>query len=152
MNPTGERQLHLTIGSRFENIELVQMTVDEILRDRGTEEEVRHWIGLALREAVANAIKHGNRQDASKQVDIEVDVAQETVEIRVSDQGDGFDPGAVPDPLAPENRFRADGRGIFYMRNLMDDVLYSFRPEGGTVVTMRRQLAAGNGDGVADQG
>lgn len=151
MNPNAERQLHLTIGSRFENIELVQMTVDEILKDRA-EEEVRHWIGLALREAVANAIKHGNRQDAGKHVDIEVDLVGEGVEIRVADQGSGFDPGAVPDPLAEENRFRADGRGIFYMKQFMDDVLYSFRPGGGTVVTMRRQLAGGNGDGVADQG
>jgi len=149
MNPTAERQLHLTIGSRFENIELVQMTVDEILKDRA-EEEVRHWIGLALREAVANAIKHGNRQDAGKHVDIEVDLVGEGVEIRVADQGSGFDLGAVRDPLAEENRFRADGRGIFYMRQFMDDVLYSFRPGGGTVVTMRRQLAGGNGDGVAD--
>lgn len=151
MNPNAERQLHLTIGSRFENIELVQMTVDEILKDRA-EEEVRHWIGLALREAVANAIKHGNRQDAGKHVDIEVDLVGEEVEIRVADQGSGFDPDAVPDPLAEENRFRADGRGIFYMKQFMDDVLYSFRPGGGTVVTMRRQLAGGNGDGVADQG
>jgi len=149
MNPNAERQLHLTIGSRFENIELVQMTVDEILKDRA-EEEVRHWIGLALREAVANAIKHGNRQDAGKHVDIEVDLVGAGVEIRVADQGSGFDPGAVRDPLAEENRFRADGRGIFYMRQFMDDVLYSFRPGGGTVVTMRRQLAGGNGDGVAD--
>lgn len=151
MNPNAERQLHLTIGSRFENIELVQMTVDEILKDRA-EEEVRHWIGLALREAVANAIKHGNRQDTGKHVDIEVDLVGEEVEIRVADQGSGFDPEAVPDPLAEENRFRADGRGIFYMKQFMDDVLYSFRPGGGTVVTMRRQLAGGNGDGVADQG
>lgn len=148
MSPIAERQLHLTIGSRFENIELVQMTVDEILRDQGTEEEIRHWIGLALREAVANAIKHGNRQDPEKRVDVELDLAADNVEIRVSDQGSGFDPEGVADPLAPENRFRSDGRGIFYMKKFMDDVLYSFRPDGGTIVTMRRTLAGGNGDGV----
>lgn len=148
MSPNAERQLHLTIGSRFENIELVQMTVDEILKDQGTEEEIRHWIGLALREAVANAIKHGNRQDPEKRVDVELDLASDSVEIRVSDQGSGFDPQGVADPLAPENRFRSDGRGIFYMKKFMDDVLYSFRPDGGTIVTMRRTLAGGNGDGV----
>lgn len=145
MNPTVERQLHLTISSRFENIELVQMTVDEVLRETGASEEHRHWIGLALREAVANAIKHGNQQDASKRVEVEVDLAGGELEIRVSDEGPGFNPDAVKDPLAPENKFRADGRGIFYMRKFMDDVRYAFRPSGGTIVTLRKRLAADAG-------
>lgn len=145
MNPTVERQLHLTIGSRFENIELVQMTVDEALRESGASEEHRHWIGLALREAVANAIKHGNRQDASKQVEIEVGLSGGELEIRVADEGPGFDPDGVKDPLAPENKFRADGRGIFYMRKFMDDVRYAFRPSGGTIVILRKRLATDAG-------
>ena len=148
MDPTAERQLHLTIGSRFENIELVQMSVDEALAEQGVSDDVRHWIGLAVREAVANAIKHGNRLDAEKRVDIDVELGADEIEIRVRDQGVGFDPNAVKDPLAPENRFRADGRGIFYMNRSMDDVRYSFHPEGGTVVTLRRRLAPGPGGGV----
>jgi len=146
MNSSAERQLHLTIGSRFENIELVQMTVDEILREGGVSDENRHWIGLALREAVANAIKHGNHQDPVKQVEVEVDLDGEELEIRVADEGPGFDPDAVKDPLAPENRFRADGRGIFYMRKFMDDVRYAFRPSGGTIVVLRKRLAADAGE------
>ena len=141
MTATAGRELHLTIGSRFENIELVQMTVDETLRESGVSDEHRHWIGLALREAVANAIKHGNRQDPEKQVEVEIDLANGELEIRVADEGPGFDPEAVKDPLAPENRFRADGRGIFYMRKFMDDVRYAFRPSGGTVVVLRKRLA-----------
>jgi len=141
MNPTVERQLHLTIGSRFENIELVQMTIDETLRESGASEEHRHWIGLALREAVANAIKHGNRQDPAKQVEVEFGLTGGEMEIRVSDEGPGFDPDAVKDPLAPENKFRADGRGIFYMRKFMDEVRYAFRPSGGTIVILRKRLA-----------
>ena len=62
MISSAERQLHLTIGSRFENIELVQAVVDDALREGGATEDARHWIGLALREAVANAIPHGNPQ------------------------------------------------------------------------------------------
>jgi serine/threonine-protein kinase RsbW len=143
MAPIRERRFHLTIGSRFENIELVQMTVDEILTEEGIAEDLRHWIGLALREAVANAIKHGNRLDPGKKVDIEVGLAEEALEIRVIDQGGGFDPDQVRDPLAPENRFRGDGRGIFYMKRFMDDVSYSFGSEGGTVVTLRKQLRTG---------
>ena len=141
MNPTVERQLHLTIGSRFENIELVQMTIDETLRESGASEEQRHWIGLALREAVANAIKHGNRQDPSRQVEVELALTGGDMEIRVSDEGPGFDPDAVKDPLAPENKFRADGRGIFYMKKFMDEVRYAFRPSGGTIVVLRKRLA-----------
>jgi hypothetical protein len=68
MTATAGRELHLTIGSRFENIELVQAVVDDALREGGAAEDARHWIGLALREAVANAIKHGNRQDPGEQV------------------------------------------------------------------------------------
>ncbi len=146
MNSSAERQLHLTIGSRFENIELVQMTVDEILREGGVSDENRHWIGLALREAVANAIKHGNHMDPVKQVEVEVELAGDDLEIRVADEGPGFDPEAVKDPLAPENRFRADGRGIFYMRKFMDDVRYAFRPSGGTIVVLRKRLAADAGE------
>jgi serine/threonine-protein kinase RsbW len=140
MDSNLNRQLHLRIGSRFENIELVQMTVDETLQECGASDEQRHWIGLALREAVANAIKHGNRQQAAKQVDVQVALTDGDLEIRVADQGAGFDPGAVKDPLAPENRFRGDGRGIFYMKKFMDDVRYDARPDGGTVVTLRKRL------------
>lgn len=140
MGPSADRELHLTIGSRFENIELVQMTVDEVLRERGVAEDLRHWIGLAVREAVANAIKHGNRLDPGKRVDVVMDVEDDRVEIRVADEGEGFDPEGIGDPLAPENRLRADGRGIFYMRKFMDEVGYSFGPGGGTVVTLRKRL------------
>lgn len=143
MSVTAQHRIHLTIGSRFENIELVQMTVDEALAERTVAEDVRHWIGLAVREAVANAIKHGNRMDAAKRVEVDVALNSRTVEIRVADEGRGFDPDGVKDPLAPENRFRADGRGIFYMRKFMDEVSYSFGPGGGTVVTLRKRLASG---------
>jgi serine/threonine-protein kinase RsbW len=142
MAANADRQFHLTIGSRFENIELVQMMVDEALAGRAVAEDLRHWIGLALREAVANAIKHGNHQDAGKRVDVAVTLSPRALEISVSDEGTGFDPERVGDPLAPENRFRADGRGIFYMRKFMDEVEYSFAPGGGTRVTLRKHLGS----------
>ncbi len=140
-----ERQLHLTVGSRFENIELVQAAIDEALAEHGAEEDARHWVGLAVREALANAIKHGNRQDPGKRVDIAVQIDGGVLEIRVSDEGAGFDPEEVRDPLAPENRFRTNGRGIFYMRRFMDDINYEFAPGGGTVVTLRKRLVAETG-------
>ena len=136
------RQLHLTVGSRVENVELVQSAIDEAIAERGADPDSRHWVGLAVREAVANAIKHGNRLDPSKRVDVEVSIADGFVEILVSDEGDGFDPAAVRDPLAPENLFRTNGRGIFYMRRFMDEVSYDAAASGGTSVRMRKRIAA----------
>ena len=136
-----DRQLHLTFGSRFENIELVQTAIDEAVAERGADDDARHWIGLAVREAVANAIKHGNKQDAEKRVDVELTFADGYVDIVVTDQGTGFEPEKVRDPLAPENLFKTNGRGIFYMKRFMDDVSYAAGPAGGTIVTLRKRIA-----------
>ena len=137
--------IRLAIGSRFENIDLVQVILEDSMKHLDLEEDTRHWIGIAVREAVANAIKHGNRQADDKNVEIEVALDPGEVVIRVRDQGDGFEPQNVRDPLDPENLLRPDGRGIFYMRSFMDDVAYSF--ERGTVVTLRKKLdSASNRD------
>ncbi|MBV8202208.1 MAG: ATP-binding protein [Acidobacteria bacterium] len=143
-----EKSFHLAIGSRFENIELVQLVLKDTLDQLGLDDDNRHWIDVAVREAVANAIKHGNLQDPAKQV--HVDLALEGSEgkegsedwliIRVQDEGIGFDPAELEDPLAPENLLKPNGRGIFYMKSFMDDIQYGVRPGGGTVVTMRKRL------------
>ena len=149
--PMSERQIHLTVGSRFENVELVQAAIDEAIAERGADDDARHWVGLAVREAVANAIKHGNRQDPEKRVDVAVRIAADEVEIVVSDEGTGFDPVGVPDPLAPENRFRTNGRGIFYMRRFMDEVSYGATAAGGTTVKMRKRFASEQANGQERQ-
>ncbi len=142
MNLNTEHRVHLVVSSRFENIELAQYVLDETLTDAGYEEEIRHWMGLALREAMANAIKHGNRMDPEKCVDVTIDVHDGLLELTVEDSGSGFDPSQVPDPLAPENRFRSEGRGIFYMRKFMDEVSYLAGADGGTRVRMLKRLGA----------
>lgn len=136
-----EPEAYLAVASRFENIELVQAVVDDLLGRLGLEEEERHWIGLAVREAVANAIKHGNAADPDKQVEVEVGVERDEVVVTIRDQGGGFDPGGVANPLAPENLLRPGGRGIFYMRSLMDAVDYRFGESGGTEVVLRKRIA-----------
>lgn len=141
MTDRQSREYNLVIASRFENIELVQVVLDDALRQAAANDDQRHWIGLALREALANAIKHGNRLDPARQVEVSATVSPEEVRIRVADQGAGFDPHAVRDPLAPENRFRADGRGIFYMRRLMDSVEFLDEAGRGTVVELVKRLA-----------
>jgi serine/threonine-protein kinase RsbW len=140
---------HLDVGSRFENIELVQVMLRDSLARLGVAEDICHWVDVAVREAVANAIKHGNAQDPGKQVHVDLAVDEEYLIIRVEDEGEGFDPDRIKDPLAPENLLRPNGRGIFYMKSFMDDIQYSSRPGGGTVVTMRKRLA-GPADSESD--
>lgn len=136
-----EPQVRISIGSRYDHIDLIALVVDDALARLGLDEDARHWVGIALREAVANAIKHGNQQDPDKKVDVELSVDGEQAVIRVCDHGEGFNPEEVDDPLAPENLLKPSGRGIFYMKSFMDDIEYSPRPEGGTIVTLRKRLA-----------
>jgi serine/threonine-protein kinase RsbW len=130
------------VASRFENIELVQAVIEDLLQRLELGDDDRHWIGLAVREAVANAIKHGNGSDPGKQVEVEVRVDGDEVQVAVRDEGPGFDPAAVADPLAPENLLRPGGRGIFYMRSLMDKVEYRFGSGGGTEVVLHKRIKA----------
>lgn len=149
-----EHQFHLAIDSRLENIELVQVVLNDTLERLGLDDDLRHWVDLATREAVANAIKHGNEGNSDKKVEVDVSVAGGEVVVTVADQGRGFDPAHVEDPLAPENLLRPTGRGLFYMQKFMDRVDYGRRAGGGTVVTLRKQVlsaresaaAAPNGD------
>lgn len=135
--------VRIAIGSRYEHIDLIAVVLDDALGRLGLEDDARHWVGIAIREAVANAIKHGNQQDPGKDVEVELAVTAEQVVIRVFDCGPGFEPEEVDDPLAPENLLKPNGRGIFYMKSFMDEIEYSPRPEGGTVVTLRKRLNAG---------
>jgi serine/threonine-protein kinase RsbW len=135
-----ELRAHIEIGSRFENIELVQVVLEDRLAALQFDEDTSHWIGIAMREAVANAIKHGNQRDPDKPVIVDIGIEAGDFVIRVEDQGQGFDLEALGNPLSPENLLRPSGRGIFYMKSFMDDITYSFRPGGGTTVTMRKHL------------
>lgn len=94
---------------------------------------------MAVREAVTNAVVHGNRQDANKTVDVTLKSSPDAVEISVHDQGAGFNPEDVPDPTAEENILKASGRGIFFMRSFMDEVNWLIRPGGGTTVRMLKR-------------
>ncbi|MFP5288125.1 MAG: ATP-binding protein [Thermoanaerobaculia bacterium] len=136
-----ERHFHLDVGSRFENIELVQVVLRDSLERLGVDEDTRHWVDVAVREAVANAIKHGNAQDPGKQVHVDLFRDGDEVVIRVEDEGVGFDPAQLQNPLAPENLLKPNGRGIFYMKSFMDDIHYGPRPGGGTIVTLRKKVA-----------
>ena len=138
-------RIEITISSRFENIELVQVIAEHLCENAGLDEDGSHWIGMAVREAVANAIKHGNKLDVRKKVHACFDLRGPQLEITVSDEGEGFDPEKVSDPLNPQNLMKTSGRGIFYMKTFMDVIRYSFNPEGGTSLLMTKNLAKGPG-------
>ena len=141
--PTSETgPIRMTLSSRFENIEMAQHLCGKLLNGREIQEETRHWILMALREALANAIKHGNLQNLGKRVEVEMEIVGETLEIRIRDEGEGFDPEMVGDPLAPENRLKTTGRGIFYMKTFMDNVRFRRRDGGGMEITLTKNLGA----------
>ncbi|MCC7007353.1 MAG: ATP-binding protein [Acidobacteria bacterium] len=137
--------IQLELPSSFELLDLVQLLSDRLSAMAGLDEDITHWVSVAVRESVINAIKHGNREDLSKHVTVEFTLRprvnpQEFV-IRVLDEGAGFEPDAVANPLDPENLLKSSGRGIFFMRNFMDDVTIARRPEGGMDVRMTKKLA-----------
>jgi serine/threonine-protein kinase RsbW len=82
---------------------------------------------VSVSEALANAVLYGNRQDPDKSVRVEVHLSDQQVRLQVIDQGEGFDPDAVPDPTTPSNLMRTGGRGLFLLRKLMDEVEYNER-------------------------
>ncbi len=139
--PSEAGPIRMSLSSRFENIEMAQHLCGKLLEGWDLSEETKHWILMALREALANAIKHGNAQDLQKRVHLEMDVTGETLRIRIQDEGSGFDPGTVEDPLAPENKLKTSGRGIFYMKTFMDDVRFRQLEGGGMEILLTKNLA-----------
>ncbi len=139
--------VRLLIHSIFVMVDFVQVVSDRVGQLAGMDEDTVHWIGVAVRESVINAIKHGNREDHGKLVTVEFTFSpiadpRELV-VRVLDQGEGFEPDDVADPLAPENILKSSGRGIFFMRSFMDDVVLRRGDEGGMEVRMVKKLATG---------
>jgi serine/threonine-protein kinase RsbW len=119
-------------------VEAADAFVAAVARSAGFDRHSVQDVELAVHEAVINAIVHGNRGDESRRIRLEVAVGPAGLEVRVQDQGRGFDPSGVPDPLAPQNLCKPCGRGILLMRSLMDDV--SFRTgNGGTQVRMLKR-------------
>ena len=99
-------------------------------------------VHLSLEEAIVNAHKHGNRRDWGKSITLRYHVSAEGVVAQVEDEGPGFNPESVPDPLAPENLMRTSGRGIFLIRSFMDDFQMRRLESGGTEVTLVKNLVS----------
>ena len=131
----------LALASRFENIEIAARTLAELCQQAGHGGDADYWLSTALRDAVANAVRHGNQNDPTREVRVDYEIVDSVVTIRVEDDGDGFDPSDIPDPTDPANLLRPSGRGIFYMRQFMNHVEFGRASSGGTAVVMVRDLA-----------
>lgn len=128
----------ITLASRIESVDEAAMAADDFAKSRGLDADFVSAIDLAIRESVANAVKHGNKFDDTKSVEVTLADDPEGFEIVVRDFGTGFAVDDIPDPTNPENLLKANGRGILFMRSFMDEVEWSHPEDGGLSVKMRK--------------
>ena len=127
----------ITIKSQLENLRLVEKFVDEVYEMYKFSDEIYGNILIATMEAANNAIMHGNKNDAKKQVEIRLQKNDKNLELTVKDEGSGFDFKSIPDPTAPENVEKISGRGVFLMEKLSDKIEFL---ENGRIVKLTFKL------------
>ena len=136
--------IHLELHSSIDVLDHLQQVAEDVCRQVGLNEDALHWTSMAVRECVLNAITHGNTSDPGKKIfvdfNVEEDGGERSLVVTVRDQGEGFEPSEITNPLAPENILNTNGRGIFLVRQFMDDVTFRPVPGGGTEVRMRKRL------------
>lgn len=133
---TLERFLDSTLDSVDQAEELASAAASRA----GFDEDDLMKIGMAVREAMVNAVAHGNRYNANKKVRFSLSQSDGRFTIVIADEGEGFDFENLPDPLAPENLLRTSGRGIFLVRSFMDEVQLRHLESGGTEVTLVKKV------------
>jgi serine/threonine-protein kinase RsbW len=130
----------LNLPSVIESVEKAASEAEKFARASGLGEAELFAIDMAVRESVANAVKHGNKFAADKKVDITFFSTDAFFEITVRDYGEGFLVEDIPDPTDPENLLKASGRGILFMNNFMDEVAWENPAGGGMIVKMVKKL------------
>ncbi|HLN55779.1 MAG TPA: ATP-binding protein [Bacteroidales bacterium] len=123
----------LQIESRQNSLRLVEKVIDEVTGELGISKDSYGKILVSTMEGVNNAIMHGNKSVPEKIVDIEFHCKGNDLKVKISDEGEGFRPQDVPDPTLPENIQELNGRGVFLMSRLADEIKYSRK---GNAVTM----------------
>ncbi len=134
----GKKEITFSISSKIEAIDEAVQKATAFASDAGFGDDALFGIDMAVREALANAVKHGNKLDETKNVEITLINLDRGMEITIRDFGKGFDVSEVPDPTNPENLLKASGRGILFMHNFVDKVEWQQHAEGGMIVKMTK--------------
>ena len=134
-----ENKIELNLPSRLESVEEAAKKAAKFAECHDFGDDVKFAIDMAVREAVANAVKHGNKLDETKAVEITFENLSEGFEITVRDFGVGFEVEEVPDPTNAENLLKANGRGVLFMRSFMDAVEWFNHESGGMMVKMLKK-------------
>jgi serine/threonine-protein kinase RsbW len=129
----------IKLPSRLESIDEAVAGALKFASNAGFSDDELYPIDMAVREAVANAVKHGNLLDETKNVEIAFSSSDSEFEATVRDFGKGFAIEEIPDPTNTENLLKASGRGILFIRTFMDEVEWYNHPEGGTMIKMRKK-------------
>ena len=130
-------RVSLTLDSALASVGAVEDTALDFARSAGFDHDSASNLAMVAREAAVNAVVHGNRYHLAKPITASFEITDTALIIKIADQGEGLDPSAIPDPLAPENLLRSSGRGVFLMRAFMDQV--SFRNlNPGTEITLTK--------------
>jgi len=129
----GVKNISIEIPSLAENIRIIESFIDNAKEKYHLNDDIYGNIMIAVTEAVNNAIRHGNKDNSSKNVSISLSLEDGMIKFKVQDEGNGFDFHKLPDPTAPENISKPGGRGIFLMKHLSDEVDFK---ENGKVVEL----------------
>ncbi len=136
--------VEVTLESDLKNVEVAEEITRRVAVTAGFDEDEQQGIEMAVHESMINAIWHGNKNDSSKSVWLQFKIDRDRLEIRIRDQGTGFDPKHVPNPLENENLLNVSGRGIFLIRSFMDEFRVENISGAGTEVTMVKRLSSEN--------
>jgi len=128
--------LERSLDSTLESVDSAEELALGVAQRAGFDDDDLMRIGMAVRESMVNAVVHGNRYNANKKVRFSVQHQEQRYTVRIADEGEGFDPESLPDPLAPENLMRTSGRGIFLIRSFMDEFEIRRGERGGMEVTL----------------
>ena len=135
---------HAVFASSPDTVASVDSFLESRLKSAGFPDDLLADVAVSVSEVVNNAIIHGNREDHSKQVEIDLKIDSDRIAISVQDEGAGFDPDALPNPVAQENLMREVGRGLFIVRAYMDEVNFNMIGGRGLRITMVKILPDGD--------
>jgi len=136
---TAGNRVSYTLDSTLESVNTAEATAEQMAAKAGFEDDDRHRISMAVREAAVNAVLHGNAYDPGKKMRVSFQNTGGSLVITVADEGRGLRESEIPDPLAPENLLKQSGRGIFLIRSFMDEVRFRLL-EPGTEVTLIKHV------------